>query len=35
MKTPHAVDLGITLIDTAEAYGPFENEKLIGRALGD
>lgn len=29
-----AVDLGVTLIDTAEAYGPFENEKLIGRALG-
>jgi aryl-alcohol dehydrogenase-like predicted oxidoreductase len=30
-----AVDLGVTLIDTAEAYGPFENEKLIARALGD
>ena len=30
----HAVDLGVTFIDTAEAYGPFENEKLIGRALG-
>ncbi|QYN21640.1 aldo/keto reductase [Amycolatopsis sp. DSM 110486] len=30
----HAADLGITLIDTAEAYGPFENEKLIHRALG-
>lgn len=29
-----AVDLGVTLIDTAEAYGPFTNEKLIGRALG-
>ena len=29
-----AVDLGVTHIDTAEAYGPFENEKLIGRALG-
>ncbi|MFJ9033995.1 aldo/keto reductase [Streptomyces sp. NPDC102274] len=29
-----AVDLGVTLIDTAEAYGPFENEKLIARALG-
>ncbi|MFF5566939.1 aldo/keto reductase [Streptomyces sp. NPDC012623] len=29
-----AVDLGVTFIDTAEAYGPFENEKLIGRALG-
>ncbi|WP_405883523.1 aldo/keto reductase [Streptomyces sp. NBC_01136] len=29
-----AVDLGITHIDTAEAYGPFANEMLIGRALG-
>jgi aryl-alcohol dehydrogenase-like predicted oxidoreductase len=28
-----AVDLGVTFIDTAEAYGPFENERLIGRAL--
>lgn len=31
----HAVDRGVTFIDTAEAYGPFENERLIGRALGD
>jgi aryl-alcohol dehydrogenase-like predicted oxidoreductase len=31
----HAVDLGVTFIDTAEAYGPFENELLIARALGD
>jgi aryl-alcohol dehydrogenase-like predicted oxidoreductase len=31
----HALDLGVTFIDTAEAYGPFENEKLIGRAIGD
>ena len=31
----HAIDIGVTLIDTAEAYGPFENEKLIARALGD
>ncbi|MEV6651922.1 aldo/keto reductase [Streptomyces sp. NPDC051219] len=30
----HAVDLGITLFDTAESYGPFENERLLGRALG-
>ncbi|WP_420365555.1 aldo/keto reductase [Curtobacterium sp. L3-7] len=29
-----ALDLGITLFDTAEAYGPFENEKLLGRTLG-
>lgn len=30
----HAADLGITLFDTAESYGPFENERLLGRALG-
>ncbi|SED15603.1 Predicted oxidoreductase [Nocardioides exalbidus] len=30
-----AIDLGVTFIDTAEAYGPFENEKLIARALKD
>jgi len=30
----HAVDIGVTFIDTAEAYGPFTNEQLIGRALG-
>jgi aryl-alcohol dehydrogenase-like predicted oxidoreductase len=29
----HAVDIGVNFIDTAEAYGPFEYEKLIGRAL--
>lgn len=28
-----ALDLGITLLDTAEAYGPFTNEKLVGRAI--
>lgn len=28
-----AVELGITFFDTAEAYGPFENEKLLGEAL--
>ncbi|MBG6078209.1 aryl-alcohol dehydrogenase-like predicted oxidoreductase [Polaromonas sp. CG_9.11] len=28
-----AVDLGVTLIDTAEQYGPFNNEILIGQAL--
>jgi aryl-alcohol dehydrogenase-like predicted oxidoreductase len=28
-----AVDLGVTLFDTAEAYGPFHNEELLGRAL--
>jgi aryl-alcohol dehydrogenase-like predicted oxidoreductase len=29
-----ALDLGITMIDTAEAYGPFLNERLIGEAIG-
>ncbi|MFJ3660291.1 aldo/keto reductase [Streptomyces sp. NPDC090119] len=28
-----ALDLGVTHIDTAEAYGPFTNEELVGRAL--
>lgn len=28
-----ALDLGVTLFDTAEAYGPFINEELLGRAL--
>lgn len=28
-----AVDRGVTLFDTAEAYGPFTNETLVGEAL--
>ncbi|MER7841087.1 aldo/keto reductase [Streptomyces sp. NPDC096040] len=28
-----AVDLGVTLIDTAEVYGPYANEELVARAL--
>jgi aryl-alcohol dehydrogenase-like predicted oxidoreductase len=28
-----AVELGAVLIDTAEVYGPYENEELVGRAL--
>ena len=28
-----AVDLGVTFFDTAEAYGPFTNETLVGNAL--
>ncbi|MFF3322652.1 aldo/keto reductase [Streptomyces sp. NPDC002889] len=28
-----ALELGVTLLDTAEAYGPFINEQLIGKAL--
>ncbi|HEX4431434.1 MAG TPA: aldo/keto reductase [Frankiaceae bacterium] len=34
IRTIHrALDLGVTLIDTAEAYGPFNNEELVGRAV--
>lgn len=44
MKTPRddatsiavirqAIDLGVTLIDTADVYGPYTNEELAGRAL--
>jgi aryl-alcohol dehydrogenase-like predicted oxidoreductase len=29
-----AVDRGVTFFDTAEAYGPFVNEELVGEALG-
>jgi aryl-alcohol dehydrogenase-like predicted oxidoreductase len=29
----HAHDRGVTLFDTAEAYGPFANEELLGEAL--
>lgn len=28
-----ALDLGCTFLDTAESYGPFVNEELLGRAL--
>lgn len=30
-----ALDLGVSLIDTAEMYGPFLNEQLIGRVIGN
>ncbi len=34
IRTIHrALDLGVTHIDTAEAYGPFTNEELVGRAV--
>lgn len=29
----HAVDRGITFFDTAEVYGPYENEEIVGRGL--
>jgi aryl-alcohol dehydrogenase-like predicted oxidoreductase len=30
-----ALDLGVTLLDTADMYGPFTNERLVGRAIAD
>lgn len=30
-----ALDLGVTMVDTAEVYGPFINEELVGRAIRD
>ena len=30
-----AIDLGVTFIDTADMYGPFTNEKLVGKAIAD
>ncbi|MCX5281298.1 aldo/keto reductase [Streptomyces sp. NBC_00198] len=34
VRTVHrALELGVTLIDTAEIYGPYTNEDLLGRAL--
>jgi len=30
-----ALELGITLLDTADIYGPHTNERLVGRAIGD
>src|ERR1039458_9788493 len=28
-----ALDLGVTLLDTADIYGPFTNEVLVGKAI--
>ena len=34
VRTMHrALELGVTFIDTAEIYGPYVNEELLGRAL--
>jgi aryl-alcohol dehydrogenase-like predicted oxidoreductase len=34
IRTIHrAIDLGINFFDTADMYGPFENERLLGRAI--
>ncbi len=31
----HAIDIGITFIDTAEIYGPLRNEEVVGAAIRD
>ena len=28
-----ALDLGVTFLDTADMYGPFTNEQLVGKAI--
>jgi aryl-alcohol dehydrogenase-like predicted oxidoreductase len=30
-----ALDIGVDFLDTADMYGPFTNEKLVGRAIAD
>ena len=30
-----AIELGITFLDTADMYGPFTNEKLVGKAVAN
>ena len=31
----HALDLGVTLLDTSDIYGPHTNERLVGEAIAD
>ncbi len=36
IRTIHqAIDNGVVFLDTADMYGPFENERLVGRAISD
>jgi aryl-alcohol dehydrogenase-like predicted oxidoreductase len=36
IRTIHrALELGISLLDTADMYGPFTNERLVGKAIAD
>jgi aryl-alcohol dehydrogenase-like predicted oxidoreductase len=36
IRTIHrALELGVTFLDTADMYGPFTNERLVGRAVAD
>src|SRR4051795_11312663 len=30
-----AIELGVSFLDTADMYGPFTNEKLVGKAIAD
>ena len=30
-----AIEVGVNFFDTADMYGPFENERLLGKAIGD
>src|SRR5687767_13062310 len=30
-----AIELGVTFLDTADMYGPFNNERLVGKAISD
>src|SRR4051794_7902382 len=31
----HAIERGVNFLDTADMYGPFTNEELVGRAIHD
>src|SRR5678815_6188050 len=33
IRDSRALDLGIDFLDTADVYGPYTNERLVGRAL--
>ncbi|MGI3779596.1 MAG: aldo/keto reductase, partial [Janthinobacterium lividum] len=36
VRTIHrALDLGVSFLDTADMYGPFTNEQLVGGAIAD
>ena len=30
-----AIEVGVTFLDTADMYGPFTNERLVGKAVAD
>ncbi len=31
----HAIECGVNFLDTADMYGPFKNEELVGKAIAD